>query len=185
MHVWDGHVTWTVGRDLGILNTITKYRTFEPRIQLRTSCLPFVFTNCGPTTMMAKTTLKTMQSAPSLILLSSSPIQMRFCPVLMPESSPVSTLLGTSSPQFASLPISPHIEVSATSFQTARKLSMLISQGAGGSALVIDYGTDHAVGNSFRVRVSFPLACYHFFTSDSMRSCVCVGIQGPRPRQPI
>ena len=72
MHESDGHVTWTVGlfgRDLGIPNTITKYGTFEPRIQLRTSCLPFVFTNCGPTTMMAKTTPKTMQSAPSLILL--------------------------------------------------------------------------------------------------------------------
>jgi hypothetical protein len=185
MHESDGHVTWTVGHDLGIPNTITKYGTFEQRIQLRTSCLPFVFTNCGPTTMMAKTTLKTMQSAPSLILLSSSPIQMRFCPVLMPESSPVSTLLGTSSPRFVSLPIGPRIEVLAASFQTARKLSTLISQGAGGSALVIDYGTDHAVGNSFHVYVSFPLACYHFFTSDSTCSCMCVGIQGPRPCQPI
>jgi hypothetical protein len=39
-HESDGHATWTVGRDLGIPNTITKYGTFEPRIQLRTSCLP-------------------------------------------------------------------------------------------------------------------------------------------------
>ena len=117
--------------------------------------------------------------------LSSSPIQTRFRPVLAPEPSPVSTLLGASSPRFASLPIGARIEVSAASFQTARKLGTLISQGAGGSALVVDYGTDHAVGNSFRVRVSFPLACCHFFTSDSTRSCVCVGIQGPRPRRPI
>ena len=28
----------------------------------------------------------------------------------------------------------------------------MVSQGAGGSALVVDYGADHATGNSFRVR---------------------------------
>jgi hypothetical protein len=28
---------------------------------------------------------------------------------------------------------------------------MLVSQGAGGSALVVDYGADHATGNSFHV----------------------------------
>ena len=117
--------------------------------------------------------------------LSSSPIQTRFRPVLAPESSPVSTLLGASSPRFASLPIGTRIEVSAASFQTAHKLGMLISQGTRCSALVVDYGTNHAIGNSFRVRVSFPSAYYHFFTSDSMRSCVCVGIGGPRPRRPI
>jgi len=117
--------------------------------------------------------------------LSSSPIQTRFRPVLAPESSPVSTLLGASSPRFASLPIGTRIEVSAASFQTAHKLGMLISQGTRCSALVVDYGTNHAIGNSFRVRVSFLSAYYHFFTSDSMRSCVCVGIGGPRPRRPI
>jgi hypothetical protein len=42
------------------LITITKYGTFEPRIQLRTSCLPFAFSNRGPT-MMAEITVKTMQ----------------------------------------------------------------------------------------------------------------------------
>jgi len=65
----------------------------------------------------------------------------------------VSTLLGSSSPRFSSLPIGARIEVSATSFRIAHKLGTLISQGAGGSALIVDYGTDHAVGNSFRVRV--------------------------------
>jgi hypothetical protein len=46
-------MTWT---RLGSLkmNTITKYGTFEPRIQLRTSCLPFLaFSNRGLTTMTA------------------------------------------------------------------------------------------------------------------------------------
>lgn len=47
------------------------------------------------------------------------------------------------------------IEVSAASFRIARKLGTLISQGAGGSALIVDYGADHAVGNSFRVRALF------------------------------
>jgi NADH dehydrogenase [ubiquinone] 1 alpha subcomplex assembly factor 7 len=83
---------------------------------------------------------------------SSPTSQPRFRPILAAEPSPVSTLLGGSSRRFASLPISARIEVSATSFQIARKLGTLISQGAGGSGLVIDYGTDHAVGNSFRVR---------------------------------
>jgi NADH dehydrogenase [ubiquinone] 1 alpha subcomplex assembly factor 7 len=82
-----------------------------------------------------------------------SPSQTRFRPVLATEPSPVSTLLGASSPRFSSLPIGARIEVSAASFRIARKLGELISQGAGGSALIIDYGTNHAVGNSFRVRV--------------------------------
>ena len=79
----------------------------------------------------------------------------RFRPVLATEPSPVSTLLGSSSPRFSSLPTGARIEVSAASFRIARKLGMLISEGAGGSALIVDYGTDHAVGNSFRVRGPF------------------------------
>jgi len=66
----------------------------------------------------------------------------------------VSTLLGSSS-GFSSLPIGARIEVSAASFRISHKLGTLISQGAGGSALIVDYGTDHAVGSSFRVRVIF------------------------------
>ncbi|KAI0280286.1 DUF185-domain-containing protein [Russula aff. rugulosa BPL654] len=82
----------------------------------------------------------------------------RFRPVLATEPSPVSTLLGSSSPRFSSLPIGARIEVSATSFRIARKLGTLISQGAGGSALIVDYGTDHAVGNSFRAFKGHALA---------------------------
>ncbi|KAI0289315.1 S-adenosyl-L-methionine-dependent methyltransferase [Multifurca ochricompacta] len=81
---------------------------------------------------------------------STATSKTRFRSVLAPDPSPVSTLLGASSPRFGSLPIGARIEVSATSFQAARKLGMLISQGAGGSALVVDYGANHAVGNSFR-----------------------------------
>lgn len=84
---------------------------------------------------------------------SSPTLQTRFRPILATDPSPVSTLLGASSPRFASLPMGARIEVSAASFQIARKLGMLISQGAGGSALVVDYGTDHAAGSSFRVCV--------------------------------
>jgi NADH dehydrogenase [ubiquinone] 1 alpha subcomplex assembly factor 7 len=101
------------------------------------------------------TVLSHDQSSSTSSLSSSSATQTRFRPVLAAEPSPVSMLLGASSPRFASLPIGARVEVSAASFQTARKLGTLISQGAGGSALVVDYGTDHAVGNSFRVRLSF------------------------------
>ncbi|KAH9998921.1 S-adenosyl-L-methionine-dependent methyltransferase [Russula vinacea] len=59
---------------------------------------------------------------------------------------------------FSSLPIGARIEVSAVSFRIARKLGTLISQGAGGSALIVDYGTDHAVGNSFRAFKGHALA---------------------------
>ncbi|KAH9074340.1 putative S-adenosyl-L-methionine-dependent methyltransferase MidA, partial [Lactarius deliciosus] len=88
-------------------------------------------------------------ATPSLDLSVSTP-RTRFRPDLAAEPTPVSTLLSASSPRFASLPIGTRIEVSATSFQTARKLGTLVSQGVGGSALVIDFGADHAVGNSFR-----------------------------------
>jgi NADH dehydrogenase [ubiquinone] 1 alpha subcomplex assembly factor 7 len=87
-----------------------------------------------------------------------SPSQTRFRPVLATEPSPVSTLLGASSPRFSSLPIGARIEVSAASFRIARKLGELISLGAGGSALIIDYGTNHAVGNSFRAFKDHALA---------------------------
>ncbi|KAN0134514.1 putative S-adenosyl-L-methionine-dependent methyltransferase domain containing protein, partial [Lactarius tabidus] len=96
-------------------------------------------------------------AAPSLDPSASTP-KTRFRPVLAPEPTPVSTLLGASSPRFASLPIGARIEVSAALFQTTRKLGMLVSQGAGGSALVVDYGANHAVGNSFRAFKGHALA---------------------------
>ncbi|KAH9167860.1 DUF185-domain-containing protein [Lactarius sanguifluus] len=98
-----------------------------------------------------------LQPRPSLDLSASTP-KTRFRPILAAEPTPVSTLLGASSPRFASLPIGARIEVSAAAFQTARKLGTLVSQGAGGSALVVDYGTDHAVGNSFRAFKGHALA---------------------------
>ncbi|KAN0113578.1 S-adenosyl-L-methionine-dependent methyltransferase [Russula decolorans] len=57
---------------------------------------------------------------------SPSTSHTRFRPVHATEPSPVSTLLGSSSPRFSSLPIGARVEVSA------------------------DYGTDHFVRNSFR-----------------------------------
>ncbi|KAI9439742.1 DUF185-domain-containing protein [Lactarius indigo] len=110
----------------------------------------------------AKTILKPPPSplapaTPSLDPLAST-TKTRFRPVLGAEPTPVSMLLGASSPRFASLPIGARIEVSAASFQTARKLGTLVSQGAGGSALVVDYGADHAVGNSFRAFKGHALA---------------------------
>ena len=62
---------------------------------------------------------------------SSSTSQSRFRPVLAKEPSPVSTLLGASSPRFSSLPIGARVEVSAASFRIARKLGTLLPQGEG------------------------------------------------------
>jgi NADH dehydrogenase [ubiquinone] 1 alpha subcomplex assembly factor 7 len=107
---------------------------------------------------------------PSLDPSASTP-KTRFRPVLAPEPTPVSTLLGASSPRFASLPIGARIEVSAASFQIAHKLGTLVSQGAGGSALVVDYGADHAVGNSFRVRpfLSLPTHGFHHWPRQAFK----------------
>ncbi len=52
------------------------------------------------------------------------------------------------------------LEVCPTSFKVARKVGELLAKGksgeeapsAGGCGLIIDYGADHAFGNSLRVR---------------------------------
>jgi NADH dehydrogenase [ubiquinone] 1 alpha subcomplex assembly factor 7 len=43
------------------------------------------------------------------------------------------------------------------------KLGTLVSQGAGGSVLVVDYGADHAAGNSFHVcpLLNLPIHIFH------------------------
>ncbi|TFY51126.1 hypothetical protein EVG20_g11153 [Dentipellis fragilis] len=83
---------------------------------------------------------------------SSSSFRLR--PVLASSPSPISTLLGSSSPRFKSLPVGSRIEVSPASFRIARKVGEVIggqsNEKKKGSALIIDYGDDKAVGNSFR-----------------------------------
>ncbi|KAI6042564.1 S-adenosyl-L-methionine-dependent methyltransferase [Pisolithus marmoratus] len=65
----------------------------------------------------------------------------RWTPVLSPTPTATSTLLGNVSPRFATLP----------SVKTARSIAELIAHDrAGGCALVIDYGAEHAAGNSLR-----------------------------------
>lgn len=86
-----------------------------------------------------------------------------------PDPSPISTLLGSSSPRFASLPIGSRIEVCAAGFQVARKVAGLVGggglsdsdgevgRGGGGKrgcALIVDYGDEKVFGSSFRVRSS-------------------------------
>jgi Putative S-adenosyl-L-methionine-dependent methyltransferase len=100
---------------------------------------------------------------------TSSVLKTRFRSVLASGPSPVSTLLGSSSPRFASLPIGARIEVSAASFQVAHRLGTLISQGAGGCALVVDYGADHAVGSSFRVHARTLVAFFISVNFDFLR----------------
>ncbi|KAI0247657.1 DUF185-domain-containing protein [Lactifluus subvellereus] len=119
---------------------------------------PAAKTILRPSDVLAPSQLPPSPSATPTFDRSSSTSKMRFRSVLASDPSPVSTLLGASSPRFASLPIGARIEVSAASFQTARKLGTLLSRGAGGSALVVDYGADHAVGNSFRAFKGHTLA---------------------------
>jgi Putative S-adenosyl-L-methionine-dependent methyltransferase len=121
--------------------------------------------------------VSTPPSTTAILGQNSSSLETRFRSVLASELSPVSTLLGSSSPRFVSLPIGTRIEVSAASFQTAHRLGTLISQGAGGCALVVDYGADHAFGNSFRVHLrpllAFFISVYFAFLrrlSRAMRS---------------
>jgi hypothetical protein len=68
-------------------------------------------------------------------------------------STPQMRFSGTSLLHFSSRPIlvGARVEGSAASFRITRKLGALISQAAGGSTLLLDYGTEQAVGDSFRV----------------------------------
>ncbi|KAJ4477330.1 S-adenosyl-L-methionine-dependent methyltransferase [Lentinula aciculospora] len=77
--------------------------------------------------------------------------------VLSPEKTAISTIFGNSSSRFQSLPIGSDLEVSPTSFRLARKVGELLAQknmdtspSLGGCGLIIDYGWDHAFGNSRR-----------------------------------
>ncbi|KAI0044153.1 DUF185-domain-containing protein [Auriscalpium vulgare] len=85
---------------------------------------------------------------------SQSLSQPRLRPVLSQTPSPVSTLLGSSSPRFKNLPLGARLEVSAAAFQIARKVGEMIGGNEDGrrrgSALIIDYGADKMSGHSFR-----------------------------------
>lgn len=81
--------------------------------------------------------------------------------VLSRSHSATSTLLGQSSPRFSEIPVGSSIEVSPTSFRTARQVGELLSgnvknqegessRSPGGCGLIIDYGDDHVFGDSFR-----------------------------------
>lgn len=88
-------------------------------------------------------------------LLQTSSNGPRFRPVLSSAPSPVSSLLGSSSSRFASLPVGARLEVSATGFKIARKVGEVVGgDGRKGAGLIVDYGKAHASGDSFRVRIS-------------------------------
>ncbi|KAI6123548.1 S-adenosyl-L-methionine-dependent methyltransferase [Pisolithus croceorrhizus] len=78
-------------------------------------------------------------------------VSSRWMPVLSPTPTATSTLLGNLSPRFANLAVGSRIEVSDTVVKTARSIADLIAQDrVGGCALVVDYGAEHAAGNSLR-----------------------------------
>ncbi|KAG7098953.1 hypothetical protein E1B28_000843 [Marasmius oreades] len=71
-----------------------------------------------------------------------------FYPVLTPAPTPISTLLGTSSPRFQSIPVGSFLEVSPVAFKIAHKIGELLRKG--GCGLIIDYGGDTFYDNSRR-----------------------------------
>ncbi|KAI0029274.1 S-adenosyl-L-methionine-dependent methyltransferase, partial [Vararia minispora EC-137] len=81
--------------------------------------------------------------------LSSSRSRLR--PVLSSVPSPISNLLGRSSPRFHELPVGSRIEVSPAAFRIAQKIGEIIgSLGRKGAGLLVDYGAGHVFDNSFR-----------------------------------
>ncbi|KJA16455.1 hypothetical protein HYPSUDRAFT_47373 [Hypholoma sublateritium FD-334 SS-4] len=78
--------------------------------------------------------------------------------VLAPTPTPVSTVLGHSSLRFNQLSAGSMLEVCPTSFKVARKVGELLAKGKpgeeapsmGGCGLIIDYGANHAFGNTLR-----------------------------------
>ncbi|KAG6333096.1 hypothetical protein ID866_5998 [Astraeus odoratus] len=81
-------------------------------------------------------------------------ISSRWTPVLSPTPTASSTLLGNVSARFAQLPVGSRIEISTAGVKTARAIANLIGgngeDGASGCALIVDYGAEHAFGNSLR-----------------------------------
>ena len=81
---------------------------------------------------------------------SAFPYSFRF--VLENRPSAIAQVLGHSSLRFKDLPIGSSLEVSPKAFKTARRVGELLTCGdSGGCGLIIDYGQDHAVGDSLRV----------------------------------
>ncbi|KAK1231644.1 hypothetical protein PQX77_005242 [Marasmius sp. AFHP31] len=96
----------------------------------------------------------TSSTSPTSSPTPSSPTP-RFNHVLTPAPTPISTVLGNSSPRFRSLPVDSFLEVSPLSFKIAYKIAELLSvrerNGAlGGCGLIIDYGGDTCFDNSRR-----------------------------------
>lgn len=79
----------------------------------------------------------------------------RWTPVLSPTPTASAALLGNASPRFSKLPVGSRIEVSGAGVKSARSVADLIGsdggeESASGCALIVDYGAEHAVGNSLR-----------------------------------
>ncbi|TFK74089.1 DUF185-domain-containing protein, partial [Pluteus cervinus] len=79
--------------------------------------------------------------------------------VLTPTPTPISSILGSSSPRFQTIPEGGQLEVSPFAFRMARQVGFLLSQNrVGGAGLIIDYGGDNCFGDSFRAFKDHKLA---------------------------
>ncbi|KAK8865615.1 hypothetical protein IAR55_000759 [Kwoniella newhampshirensis] len=75
-------------------------------------------------------------------------------------ATPLSTILPSTSPRFANLPVGSRIEIAQDSWKIMRHVGQLLSgtssdgkgkgKGKGGCGLVVDYGADRAFRSSFR-----------------------------------
>ncbi|WWD18208.1 hypothetical protein CI109_102658 [Kwoniella shandongensis] len=82
------------------------------------------------------------------------------------STTPLSTILPTTSPRFANLPVGSRIEIAQDSWKIMRHVGQLLSgssekgkaKAKGGCGLVIDYGADRAFGGSFRAFQNHKLA---------------------------
>ena len=109
---------------------------------------------------------------------TSSP---RWTPVLSPTSTASAALLGNAPPRFSRLLVGSRIEVSGAGVKSARSVANLIGsdrgeESASGCALIVDYGAEHAVGNSLRVRCSL-YSCGLWTANAVLR---IIGVQRPQ-----
>lgn len=133
------------------------------------------------TTLGASSTGGVLPASSSRIPSKPQAVSPRWTPVLSPTPTASATLLGNVSPRFAKLPVGSRIEVSGACVKSARSVADLLGsdggeESASGCALIVDYGAEHAVGNSLRVRCSL-YSCRLWMANVVLRM---IGVQRPQ-----
>jgi NADH dehydrogenase [ubiquinone] 1 alpha subcomplex assembly factor 7 len=132
-----------------LINTTTYYPSQKSREGWRE-----VLISSAPETIPINILADTNTSLTPAPVMRSNP---RLRRVLSSSPTPLSILLGSSSPRFQTLPTGSRVEVSPISFKLARKVGEVLGgnsdgKSPGGCALIVDYGGEKSFGDSFRVR---------------------------------